>query len=284
MGMRRTNESRVDAVGFCLSDAGRSRERNEDSFFVDDELGLYVIADGLSGYEDGDLASAIAVSTISLLVARKRESIERVRTGDLPSTELASILEGAFQQANLELEWLSTHPRQSKMGCSVTALLVARSKAVMAHVGDTRLYRLRGRRLRQLSIDHTIATDLVRDGAFSWEKVFSTPFARYLTRAVGTKKALAVDIRTFDVAPGDRFMLCTNGLTCYVPDEVWLEAMVDFHDLEELPRELVRFANSAGGEDDTTVMAIQIPPLDMPRFSGRDHQVPSERPLLDRAA
>ena len=284
--MRSANRSRskVDAVGYCVSDTGHLRERNEDCSYADNELGLFIVADGLGGYEDGDMASALAVSTVVQCVSRHKAMIESVREGRASHIELASILEAAIRRANLELEWLSRNPHLGKMGCSVTALLVARSKAALAHVGDTRFYRLRGRQLRQLTIDHTIATDLVRDGAFSWANVYSSPYARYLTRAIGRKRELEVDVRSFDVAPGDRFVLCTNGLTRYLPDEVWLEAMVDLHDLEDIPFELVSFANNAGGEDNTTVVAVQIPPLDAPCFTGGEIGRRGGRNRLDRAA
>ena len=144
------------------------------------------------------------------------------------------------------------------MGCTATVRVAAGSRAAMAHVGDTRLYLVRGGRAHQLSSDHTLAAELVRQGSLSPEHEQSHPYAHVLTRAIGTQALVEVETLTFDLAIGDRLVLCSDGLGDYIPDRQWLVERVVGRPLESLPRGLIDFAIGAGGHDNVTVVVADV--------------------------
>ena len=152
------------------------------------------------------------------------------------------------------------------MGCTLTALLIAGSKAAMAHVGDTRLYLWRGGSLHQLSTDHTMVEELVQAGAIPREGAQNHPFSSTLTRAIGSQESVRVDTLLFDVLPSDRYLLCSDGLSNYVDDPGDLASRVGGADIESVPDELVAFANERGGRDNVTavIVGVDVDPAERP--------------------
>jgi hypothetical protein len=142
--------------------------------------------------------------------------------------------------------------------CPTTALLIAGGKAAMAHVGDTRLYLVRRGTAHQISSDHTLAAELVRQGTLSEERLQGHPQGHVLTRALGPQPLADVETLLFDLAPGDRLLLCSDGLADHIPSPDWVAEQLEGAPLEDVPDALVEYANGNGGHDNTTVIAISV--------------------------
>ncbi len=257
----------MHATGSGLTDIGRKRGSNEDRLLVENDLGLYVVCDGMGGHAAGEVASDTALAALERAVRDDRAQVHRVRNGRLPAKKLESLLATALRGACREVYQLAvSKPDLAGMGCALTALLIAGSKAVMAHVGDTRLYLGRGGTLHQLSTDHTMIEELVQSGMIPRESAHQHPFGGILTRAIGTQESVRVDTLVFDVLAGDRYLLCSDGLSNYVRDLDELAVQVGSGDVESVPEELIDFANEAGGRDNITavLVGIEIDPDERP--------------------
>jgi len=169
------------------------------------------------------------------------------------------------------------------MGCTLTVLLVAGSAAALGHVGDSRLYLIRDGQGSQLSMDHTLAQELVRAGAFQPEDVKTHPYAHVLSRAVGTQPAVQVDTLVFDVVPGDRLVLCSDGLSEYVASNDWLASQLNDEPIDAVAERLVRHANDAGGRDNITavVVAVEAEAAEQPVVESLREEVAGKHEALD---
>ncbi len=248
--------------GHGASDCGRVRESNEDSWLVDDRVGLYVVSDGMGGHRAGEVASGIAVEAVAELVRNRHAGIATDSRGQ--DAAMVDVVEQAVQHANrVVLRAGAGDGRLTGMGCTLTVLLCCGDKAAMAHVGDSRLYLLRGGAARQLSTDHTLAAELVRAGVVEPERAKSHPGAHVLSRVVGHTETVKVETTTFAVQPGDRFLLCSDGLSNYLETDAELAALADLED-DALPKALVGFANERGGDDNVTVVYARVPGVPPP--------------------
>lgn len=248
---------RVHGIGH--TDIGKKRQQNEDSFFANDDLGLYVVSDGMGGHAAGEVASSMAVATAERIVRERWSAVEAVRDGGLEPEELASIAREAVQEAAREVYDRATSPEGSAgMGCTLTVLLVAGSAAAMGHVGDSRLYLCRDGTASQLSMDHTLAQELLSAGLFTAAELKVHPYAHVLSRSVGQQPAVQVDTLVFDVLPGDRLLLCTDGLTEYLPGADWLANRMREDKFDSVAETLVQHANEAGGHDNITAVVVRI--------------------------
>lgn len=236
--------------GFGTTDTGRSREGNEDNLFVDDGLGLYVVCDGMGGHAAGEVASQLAVETV-------REVVKHRPGKDLETTVRAAIAEAC----RMVYETATSTPEHAGMGCTITMLLTSGARAVMGHVGDTRLYLLRDGQVHQLSSDHTMAMHLARIGAIKMEEVPEHPYAHVLTHAVGTQPAVQAEVLAMDLLPGDRYLLCSDGLSDYFRSPHQVRTILATPDAAAAPRSFVDFANDVGGEDNITAVVVDVPRL-----------------------
>ena len=245
--------------GFGASDPGRERESNEDSYFIDDELGLYVVCDGMGGHQAGEVASALAIEAVVEVVRARQPAVVQLPNGDWDSAPLVEATQDAVNRAcQVVYETASSDRSKAGMGCTLTTLLTSGPKAVMGHVGDTRLYLLREGAGHQLSTDHTMAAEFARMGVIRPENVKTHHLAHVLTRAIGPQPAVQVDLLPLDLMPGDLFIVCSDGLSDYLSDSQGLAERARGAGLEELPGALVAFANESGGRDNTTVVAIRV--------------------------
>ena len=227
-----------------LSDPGRRRRRNEDSFVV--EPPLFVVADGMGGAQAGEVASRLAASAF-------REFHE---ADDLEASERVTAI---VQEANRRIYDRAAEDRSvSGMGTTVTAALVEEGRITIGHVGDSRAYRFRGGELEQLTDDHSLVADLVRGGRLSPEEADTHPQRSVITRALGTDPQVDVDTTTVDAEPGDVFLLCSDGLTSMVSDEEILRIVSVTDSLDAAAAELVKAANRSGGEDNITVVLFRV--------------------------
>ncbi len=246
-------------VGAGATDVGRQRDLNEDSFYLDDDRRLYVVADGMGGHSGGEVASAAAIACVAREIGHSRAEIERLRKRKLKSDDLAAIVRRAVETACSEIfDKASESTKLAGMGCTLTLLLVVDHKAVMAHVGDTRLYLARDHDVSQLSQDHTMANELANAGLIQRSEVPSHQYASVLSRAVGTKPTVMVDTLVLDVVPGDRFLICSDGLHDYIDDESWLAPQLTGTNIETISEELVSYANSVGGRDNITALVVDM--------------------------
>lgn len=246
-------------IGSGQTDIGRKRESNEDCLLIDNELGLYIVSDGMGGHAAGEAAAEAAIAAVERAIRDERARVHRVRSGLIDAENLEILLADAVRGACREVYNLAiSKPELAGMGCTLTALVIAGGKAAMAHVGDTRLYLWRGGQLHQLSTDHTMVEDLVKVGAVSREAVRNHPFANTLTRAIGSQESVRVDTLLFDVLPDDRFLLCSDGLSYYFEDSSDLSLRIGHSDIETVPEELVDYANEAGGRDNVTALVVGV--------------------------
>ena len=228
----------------ALTDAGRKRRRNEDSFVA--EPPLFAVADGMGGAQAGEVASRLAAAPF-------REFHEA------DELDPEQRLEAIIQEANRRIfERAQTDTQASGMGTTVTASLVGENQLSIGHVGDSRAYRIRGGALEQLTEDHSLVADLVRSGRLSPEEADIHPQRSVITRALGTDPEVDVDTFTVDVETDDVFLLCSDGLTTMVEDDRILAVVRDAKSLEHAARSLVKEANRRGGEDNVTVVLFRL--------------------------
>ena len=253
-------------LGVGSTDTGQTRDRNEDRLYVDNRIGLYIVCDGMGGHQAGEIAATIALDSASRSVMGQQPTIERIRAGRESSTKLAQIAEEAVQAACRDVCRASTEKvGRAGMGTTLTLLLVAGRKAVMAHVGDTRLYLIRDGAVHALSKDHTLAAEMAQSGTMT-EVEASERYSHVLTRALGMQVSVRVDTLLLDVVAGDRFLLCSDGLTRYTEDPNDLTTLLGAPDLDEIPDQLIELANQAGGADNITALVVAIE--DDPETSG----------------
>jgi len=224
----------------AATDVGLVREGNEDSYLTEEPL--FAVADGMGGHRGGEVASQLAVETL--------EKLFKQGAGDLPDQ---------VQEANRVVFERSVLDRKvAGMGTTLTAALVEGDRVRLAHVGDSRAYLLRDGKVRLLTEDHTLVHRMVTEGEISQEEAETHPQRSVLTRAVGVDTVVDVDDDTVQILPGDRLLLCTDGLTSMVSEEVIEEVLRDVPDPQEAAQRLVRMANEAGGVDNTTVVVLDF--------------------------
>lgn len=249
----------MHAIGYGHSDVGRTREKNEDSMLVDDDAGLFIVSDGMGGHASGEVASSKAIEAVMKAVNGRRADIAEAEDADELSEMLTAVAREALETACREVHATASADEDlGGMGCTLTMLLIAGNKAVMGHVGDTRLYLNRDGKVSQLSTDHTMAQELALAGLIEPDEVKTHHYAHVLTRAIGPQPSVSVDTLVIDVLPGDRFVLCSDGLSEYIDGDAWLARQLDGSQLEVVPEELVSFANTAGGEDNITAVVVRI--------------------------
>ncbi|MFN2389175.1 MAG: Stp1/IreP family PP2C-type Ser/Thr phosphatase [Actinomycetota bacterium] len=229
------------------TDVGKHRRGNEDAYLV--QSPLFGVADGMGGHLAGDVASATAIGVIS----------DGSRAGSLEPDTLKTLL----QQANSEI-WskASSDPSLSGMGTTCTLLVIEDGNAHLAHVGDSRAYLLRGGTLEQMSEDHTLVARMVREGRIRSDEAQHHPQRNVITRALGVDEQVEVDVLSFELEAGDRIILCSDGLTSMVENDAIRDALASTDDPQEAAEALVDAANAAGGEDNITVVVVDVAPGD----------------------
>jgi len=235
-------------LAYVKSDIGMVRKANEDSFAFEPPH-LFVVADGMGGHVAGEVASSIAAATVKEYVLRN--------LGDVHPRQL---LEQAILQANQEIfEKAQNHAEYAGMGTTVTAAILDESNIFWGHVGDSRLYYANNDVLEQLTSDHSLVWELIKAGTISKEEALVHPQRNILTRAVGTSEHLRVETGAYQYHPGDKVLLCTDGLTNMVgEDELALAMVNNTQDGQLILDGLIEKANNAGGNDNITAILIAL--------------------------
>src|SRR5690348_4919384 len=246
-----------------LTDTGKVREHNEDTIAVDADIGLLVLADGMGGYNAGEVASGIAVKTI---VNPVKEQVERedlnVQDREAGLSRPTIILRDAIHRANkIIYQTARTQPNCEGMGTTVVAALFFDNKITIAHVGDSRLYRQRagGEKLEQVTMDHSLLQELVDRGFYSAEEAQRAANKNYVTRALGVEPSVDVEIQEIPVQKGEVYMLCSDGLSDMVEDDdIHLTISTFGANLDNVAKQLIQLANDNGGRDNISVLMAHV--------------------------
>jgi len=244
------------------SDVGRKREHNEDSFTVVPEDSLFVVADGMGGHAAGEVASRIAVTAIADFIASTRKDAEITWPYEYdPNLSVASNrLKTAIRLANQKIiDTIAQRRDLEGMGTTLVSILVSEEVACVAHVGDSRTYLLRDGTLSQITGDHSWVNEQVKLGFLTKEDAVRHPFRNVVTRALGSKEDVQVDLIEKPLQAGDTLLLCSDGLNTMVDDDS-IRGLIQAAgaDLERAARDLIARANERGGEDNVTVVLIRV--------------------------
>jgi protein phosphatase len=232
------------------SDLGLQRQGNEDNYFV--RAPLFVVADGMGGAQSGEVASEMAVEAFGA----------GLPDGDSPAAGLVHVIETANQRIH---ERSRSESERAGMGTTVTAAYVGENSVTVAHVGDSRCYRVRDSELERLTDDHSLVGDLVRLGKLTEEQAEKHPQRSVITRALGPEPNVMVDVEEFGARAGDLFLVCSDGLTAMVREDKLKSLLVErTGSLEQLGRDLIAAANAAGGRDNITVILFTLDEVDAP--------------------
>jgi len=273
-------------LSFSISDTGKKRKNNEDSFIERPDIGLYAVADGMGGERFGEVASAMAVECIEKYVRENSTVIDAFKYNGSKENrhQVLNMLADALRNANVKT-YREAEDRDvdGKMGTTLTTLLTVGATGFMAHVGDSRLYMIRGTDITQLSTDHTVANEYRMKYGESSEG-FDPGFSSMLTRAVGVKEYVEPEKLTFTIVPEDRYMICSDGLHNYFEDDLKNieKLLIDReHDpddedkyLSSSVNSLLETAYSGGADDNVSILMLSA-------FGVTDEEVTGTRTLLD---
>lgn len=250
----------LEAAG--ASDVGRIREHNEDTFLIREDLGLYLVADGAGGHNAGEVASALAARCMSnYFGSTVRETHDKPEFDRFGLSNGARRLSRAVKKANHDIIEISKSSNKHRgMGTTVVAAAFSPRSGLLhiAHVGDSRCYRLRGGYLELLTQDHSLLNDVIEQRPELDETVLKRLPKNVVTRALGMEENLRVSIRSHAVAVGDRYLLCTDGLSNPVPPSAIAEVMAKAEPPSALVKELILLANTAGGPDNIAALVLEV--------------------------
>ena len=249
----------LEAVG--KTDVGLRRAHNEDSYLIVEDQQLYVIADGMGGHNSGEVASMLAVETVAGFFDETQgdDDVTWPFRPDRGVTYHANRLTTAVKLANLRIhETAQRAADQRGMGTTFVGIHFYRNDAIIAHVGDSRVYRLRDKKLEQLTEDHSLLNDYLRTRDLTPEEIENFPRKNVILRALGMKDSVQVDVKEERHEKGDLYMLCSDGLNGMITDEEIERIMKDHeHDLQAAADALIHAANDNGGDDNITVVLVR---------------------------
>lgn len=239
------------------SDVGLKRDHNEDSIAVDPNIGLVVLADGMGGYKAGEVASAIAVNVVMEEVRNSlKQEPPEVLDRETGFCRGSLLVRDAVVKANDAIyETAQKQPQCQGMGTTVVAVLFYNNRMSIAHVGDSRLYRLRGGELTQITVDHSLLQELIDKGFYTVEEARHSNQKNLVTRAMGVEPGVDTELQEEPVEPGDIYLLCSDGLSDLVSDEEIHLTLEEYSaNLDEAADTLIQQANRQGGSDNISVL------------------------------
>lgn len=232
-----------------LTDTGVVRTANQDNYFVDDKLGrFFIVADGMGGHAGGEQASRIATEIIYAYLQENWDS----------PVESDVLLKEAVNKANQGIiQDQQNHPERGDMGTTVVVLIFRDEQPLCAHVGDSRLYRLRGSHLEQITDDHTWVGIALKKGEIDAEQAKFHPWRHVLSQCLGREDLQHIEIQKFEVQAGDRLLICSDGLTEEVTDGQIETALTNLQSCQATAQELIDAAKAAGGSDNITIVIVK---------------------------
>ena len=246
---------------YGLSDKGRVRQKNEDTIGFDRTLGLVVLADGMGGHRGGDVASGLTVDTIINALQQKLPTVEAGNVDPKSGFSLESIciLEAIDLANKIVFNTAEAHPDHRGMGTTVVVLHFHNNTLSLAHIGDSRCYRVREGKLEQITKDHSLLQELIDRGFYTEEEARHSLNKNLVTRALGIDPGVTADIQEDIAKKNDIYLLCSDGLTDLVEDEFICLTIKRFSDnLEEAAKQLISKANQNGGKDNISVMLCRV--------------------------
>ncbi|NJK88207.1 MAG: Stp1/IreP family PP2C-type Ser/Thr phosphatase [Myxococcales bacterium] len=247
-----------------LTHKGMKRSHNEDNLALLPDESLYIVADGMGGHASGEVASQMAVETIMNFFRMTSED-EEVTWPFKEERHLRydeNRLVAAIKFGNQRIfEAASREPRFKGMGTTIVAAFFTRAGAYLGHVGDSRGYRIRKGKIRQITDDHSLLNDYIKANKLTPEEVGNFQYKNVIVRALGMKENVQVDINRLEPEGGDLYLLCSDGLSSMIDDEQILSIAMEHDDLDEACRAMIQAANAAGGSDNITVALVEVAEL-----------------------
>ena len=244
-----------------LTDTGRVREHNEDAIGSNPDIGLMVLADGMGGYNAGEVASGIAVQIVTELAseAAVREELNDIDSHSGLMRQSIILRDAVYRSNKIIFQTAQSQTHCEGMGTTIVALMFYDDKVSIAHVGDSRCYRLRGGQLDQMTLDHSLLQELVDRGFYSQEEAQRSTNRNYVTRALGVEPTVEVEVHEYEVLPDDVYLLCSDGLPDMVEDDdIHLTISTFNASLDVVGQQLIDLANDHGGRDNVSVMLAQV--------------------------
>lgn len=240
-------------VGFASSDIGKAREINQDYYSIpkpEDSLQLFILADGMGGYNGGEIASSLATASAKSYIENNFDKIEHNKEAIL------ELIKNAIEYANMVVfEKSKQEPNLEGMGTTLDICFIYNNKVYVGHVGDSRIYRIRGEIIRKLTKDHSYVQQLVEDGKITREEAEHHPKKNMLLKALGCTSMVEPDLRARNIETGDILLMCSDGLTNMVEEKEIYRVVRE--NPETAAQVLVELANAAGGYDNITVVIIK---------------------------
>lgn len=232
-----------------ISHIGNIRTNNEDAYYLNERHKLIAVADGMGGHKAGEIASSIAIEAVASLVSIKAQS------AIMP----AEVFRRVFSEANQRI-WSKAHETEDckGMGTTLTAVWIVEDLAYVAHVGDSRAYLIHDGKIRQITRDHTLVEELIKNGSIDRESALSHPQKNVLMKAVGADDSVAPDLHEIEVYEGDIFLICSDGLTHYLKEFELGDLLSKDTELEASLNLMTELALERGGADNITAVAIKI--------------------------
>lgn len=236
---------------FAKTDIGKAREINQDYYYISttDKLNLYILADGMGGYNGGEVASKLAIDSVKKYIENNFEKEKETKESIL------NLIKSAIEYANIIVYEKSKEVKELEgMGTTLDVCLIYNNKIFIGHVGDSRIYRIRQNVMRKLTKDHSYVQKLIEDGTITREEAMTHPKKNMLMKALGCTPYVEPDVRARNYIAGDILIMCSDGLTNMVKEEEIYKTVIE--DAVEAPKKLIEQANKLGGYDNITVITI----------------------------
>ena len=242
------------------TDPGMVRSHNEDSIGTDAEIGFAVLADGMGGYNAGEVASGIAVAMLSTEMKQALDNHEPHMIDGSGETLAEKFVRENSAKANAAIfQTAKSQPQYAGMGTTLVVALFFDNRMTVGHIGDSRLYRLRGDAFEQVTRDHSLLQEQIDSGMITKEQARYSQNKNLVTRAVGIDPEVETEIHTYSVEPGDIYLLCSDGLSDMVQDDDIHETLTAFQsNLPLAAKQLVQLANDSGGRDNISVILVRV--------------------------
>lgn len=243
---------------YAKTDTGRVRNNNEDSIVFEESHRLLVLADGMGGYNAGEVASSMATTFIKTEMTRWLSEV-----GPMAQTrDVRRAMEICVDNANLEiLNAALSNPGYAGMGTTLVVCVFLHNTLVVGHIGDSRCYRLRGGVLQAITRDHSLLQEQIDAGLVTPEEAANSSIKNLVTRALGVEVPALLEVNEFPVESGDMYLLCSDGLTDMVPDSLIAKIVASNLSINRIAEQLIDTANDSGGRDNISVMLVSVQPI-----------------------
>ena len=235
------------------TDPGRCRENNEDSVAFDDQALVAVLADGMGGYNAGEIASGMATAFIKAELSRWLSEAG----ANAQIRDIRRAMEICVDNANIAIyNSANANPSFAGMGTTLVLGVIKDGRLLVGHIGDSRCYRIRQGRMEQITKDHSLLQEQMDAGLITPEQAASSPIKNLVTRALGVEQGVMLEVNEFSIEPGDVYLMCSDGLSDMVSDEVIVRIALEDLRLEPLAEHLILAANECGGRDNISVLLV----------------------------